>query len=52
MDPITDEITATFSSEELEEIQGALEGDSNDAEHDALFMVADKLGLECSGPHY
>lgn len=28
------------------EIKAALEGDSNDAEHDALVSVADRLGVE------
>lgn len=29
-----------------DEIRAALEGESNDAEHDALVMVADGLGIE------
>jgi hypothetical protein len=34
----------------LEEIKAALEGDSNDAEHDALVSVAERLGLTWTAP--
>lgn len=33
-----------------EEIREALEGDSNDAEHDALVSVASTLGVEYRDP--
>lgn len=34
-----------------DQIKDALEGDSNDAEHDALAMVADVLGIEWRSPY-
>jgi hypothetical protein len=34
-----------------DEIRDALEGDSNDAEHDALAMVAEVLGIEWRSPY-
>ena len=33
------------------QIKGALEGESNDAEHDALAMVAEVLGIEWTSPY-
>jgi hypothetical protein len=37
-------------AELLEEIQAALEGDSSDAEHDALVSVAQRFGLAWTAP--
>jgi HEAT repeat protein len=34
-----------------DEIKDALEGDSNDAEHDALTMAAELLGIEYRDPY-
>lgn len=34
----------------LDEIKAALEGDSNDAEHDALVSVAQQLGIAWTPP--
>ena len=45
---------ATYSAPEIaelaQEIKDALQGDSNDAEHDALVGVAYALGLEWEDP--
>lgn len=36
---------------DIDGIRAALEGDSNDAEHDALVGVADVLGVEWKSPY-
>jgi hypothetical protein len=50
---ITEEELAQLELQDAElraEIKAALEGDSNDAEHDALASVASTLGIEYRDP--
>lgn len=41
-----DEDRATMPASLAEEVREALEGDSNDAEHDALVSVAEQFGTD------
>ncbi len=52
-DALSDALSRVEADAELvAEIRDALEGDSNDAEHDALVSVAEHLGITYTPPSY